>query len=70
VGVGGITAYDVTTGANLASREKGTPYRALYRLPRGAILGISESNPRLHFFSPGLERIADADTPLTVAAVF
>jgi hypothetical protein len=69
-GVGGVAAYDVATGAQVASRGHGAAYTGVYQLPSEVILGIRASSPQLNFFTPSLDPIAAADTPLQVAAVF
>jgi hypothetical protein len=70
MGVGGLSAYDVATGGRIAYRSDDTQYTGIYQLPSRTILATKNSNPRLHFFTQGLNPIANADTALNVAAVF
>jgi hypothetical protein len=67
---GGLSAYDVATGALTASYSDGTTYSGLYQLPAGTLLAVSAANPRLTFFSPALSQIGTADTSLQISAVF
>jgi hypothetical protein len=67
---GGLSAYDVATGALTASYSHGTTYSGLYQLPSGTLLGVSAANPRLAFFSPALSLLGTADTSLQISAVF
>jgi hypothetical protein len=60
----------VATGAQVTSRGHGAAYTGVYQLPSEVILGIRASSPQLNFFTPSLDPIAAADTPLQVAAVF
>jgi hypothetical protein len=67
---GGLSAYDVATGALTASYSHGTTYSGLYQLPaEGTLLAVSAANPRLTFFSPALSPLGTADTSLQIAAV-
>jgi hypothetical protein len=67
---GGLSAYDVATGALTASYSHGTSYSGLYQLPSGTLLAVSAANPRLTFFSPALSQLGTADTSLQISAVF
>jgi hypothetical protein len=67
---GGLSAYDVATGALTASYSQGTTYAGLYQLPAGTLLTVSAANPRLTFFSPALSPLGTADTSLQISAVF
>jgi hypothetical protein len=67
---GGVSAYDVATGALTASYSHGTRYDGVYQLPTGTVLAVSAANPRLTFFSPALSPLGTAETSLQIAAVF
>jgi hypothetical protein len=67
---GGLSAYDVATGALTASYSQGTTYAGLYQLPSGTLLAVSAANPRLTFFSSALSPLGTADTSLQISAVF
>jgi hypothetical protein len=67
---GGVSAYDVATGALTASYSDGATYAGLYQLPSGTLLAVSAANPRLAFFSPALSLLGTADTSLQISAVF
>jgi hypothetical protein len=69
-GIGGVAAYDAATGALVVSRGHGKTYTGVYQLPSGMVLAISNSSPQLSFFTPALDPVAAAHTPLRVAAVF
>jgi hypothetical protein len=67
---GGLSAYDVATGALTTSYSHGVKYAAVYQLPSGTVMAVSAANPRLTFFSPALSPLGTADTSLHVSAVF
>jgi hypothetical protein len=67
---GGISAYDVATGALTASYSQGHQYSGLYQMPSGTLLAVGPTNPRLAFFSSTLSPLGTADTNLHVSAVF
>lgn len=68
---GGVSAYDMDTGALTASYVPGgRQYTGLHVLPDGDVLAVSPAHPRLTFFSPGLSPLGTADTSLQIAAVF
>jgi len=67
---GGISAYDVATGKLAGSYSHGRQYYGLYQLPSGTLLTVSPENPRLEFFSPGLNPLGTVATSLHVSAVF
>jgi hypothetical protein len=67
---GGLSAYDVASGALTASHSEGRQYAGLYRLPSGTLLAVGPESPRLAFFSPTLKPVGTADTSLHVSAVF
>jgi hypothetical protein len=67
---GGLSAYDVATGALTTSYSHGVKYAAVYQLPSGTVMAISTANPRLTFFSPSLSPLGTADTSLAISAVF
>lgn len=69
-GTGGISAYDVATGALTASYSQGRQYAGLYQMPSGTLLAVGATNPRLAFFSSTLSPLGTADTNLHVSAVF
>jgi hypothetical protein len=66
---GGLSAYDVASGALTASYSHGERYVGVYELPSGALLAVGTANPRLTFFSPELTPLGTAETSLHVAAV-
>jgi hypothetical protein len=70
VKAGGLSAYDVATGALTASYSHGTAYSGLHQLPAGTLLAVSAANPRLTFFSPALSPLGTAHTSLQISAVF
>jgi hypothetical protein len=67
---GGLSAYDVASGALTASHSEGRQYAGLYQLPSGTLLAVGPESPRLAFFSPTLKPVGTADTSLHVSAVF
>jgi hypothetical protein len=67
---GGLSAYDVATGALTASYSHGARYYGVYQLPTGTLLAVSPANPRLTFFSPALSPLGTADTSLQISAAF
>lgn len=68
---GGVSAYDMSTGALTASYvQGGRQYTGLHVLPDGSVLAVSPVHPRLTFFSPALSPLGTADTSLQIAAVF
>jgi hypothetical protein len=67
---GGLSAYDVATGALIASYSHGIRYSGLHQLPTGTLLAVSAANPRLTFFSPSLSLLGTTDTSLQISAVF
>jgi hypothetical protein len=68
-GTGGISAYDIATGALTASRAAGTHYTGLYQLSGGLLLALKPTAPKLVFFTPDLEPYGTANTDLYVSAV-
>ena len=67
---GGLCAYDVGSGKLVGSYSEGRQYAGLYQLPSGTLLAVRADNPRLAFFSSGLNPLGTADTNLYVSAVF
>lgn len=67
---GGVSAYDVSTGKMSGSYSHGRQYYGLYQLSSGVLLTLSPENPRLEFFSPGLNPLGAVATSLHVSAVF
>lgn len=67
---GGVFSYNSADGSRLVSGGEGTPYSAVYQLQSGVIAAIDMSGSQLSFFSPTLEHLTDAQTPLQVAAIF
>jgi hypothetical protein len=67
---GGLSAYDVATGALTASYSEGHQYSGIYQLPSGNLLAVSAANPRLAYFSPALRPLGTANTSLQISAVF
>jgi hypothetical protein len=67
---GGLSAYDVATGALTASYSHGVRYDGVYQLPTGTVLAVTAANPRLAFFSPELSPLGTAETNLQISAVF
>lgn len=69
--IGGVTAYDMSTGTLTAAYVEGTrQYAGLSVLPNGNVLAVSPAHPRLTFFSPTLSPLGTVDTNLQIAAVF
>ena len=69
-GAGGLSAYDVASGALAGSYSEGRHYAGLYQLPSGTLLAVAPENPRLAFFSSTLSPLGTADTTLQVSAVY
>lgn len=68
---GGVSAYDLNTGALTASyTQGGRQFAGLSVLPDGNVLAVSPAHPRLAFFSPTLSPLGTADTNLQIAAVY
>lgn len=67
---GGLSAYDVASGALTASYSEGRQYAGLSLLPSGTLLAVGPENPRLAFFSSDLKPIGTVSTSLHVSAVF
>jgi hypothetical protein len=67
---GGLSSYDMATGALVAAYANGTHYTGVYLLPGGELLAVSAANPRLSYFSPELELLGLADTSISIAAVY
>ena len=67
---GGVSAYRVATGELSGSYSHGRQYYGLYQLSSGVLLTLSPENPRLEFFSPGLNPLGSVATSLHVSAVF
>jgi hypothetical protein len=67
---GGLSSYNVATGALMASFSQDQQYAGLYRLPSGTLLAVAAANPRLAFFSPSLSPLGSMDTTLQVSDVF
>lgn len=68
--VGGLSAYDVATGALRASYSRGHHYCGLYQLSSGSLLAVGTDSPRVSFFSSSLRPLGSMDTTLFVADVF
>jgi len=68
---GGVSAYDMSSGAlNASYTQGGLQYGGLSVLPNGNVLAVGPAHPRLTFFSPELSLLGTADTSLQIAAVF
>jgi hypothetical protein len=67
---GGLSAYDVASGALVAAYSQGHQYSGLYLMPSGNLLAVSAANPRLAYFSPALAPLGTASTSLQISAVF
>jgi hypothetical protein len=67
---GGLSGYDVASGALVASYTHGTQYTGVYLLPSGTLLAVGTENPRLSYFSPELEPLATADTSLYISEAY
>lgn len=67
---GGVAAYDVASGTMTGSISDGTTYAGLYLLPSGNLLATAPDNPRLAYFSSGLDSLGTASTSLAIAEVF
>jgi hypothetical protein len=68
--VGGLSAYDVASGALVAAYSQGHQYSGLHLMPSGNLLAVSAANPRLAYFSPTLAPLGTASTSLQISAVF
>ncbi len=67
---GGLSSYDVKSGMLKQAYSHGEQYVFVHALPTGEFVAVSESNPRLNFFSSDLEPIAAVGTDVYVSAVF
>jgi hypothetical protein len=68
--VGGLSCYDVATGALIASYSHGSHYSGVYQLSSGSLLAVSVENPRLTYFSPTLSPLGTTDTSLLISDVY
>jgi hypothetical protein len=67
---GGLSSYDMATGALVASYSDGVQYTGVYQLASGTLLATGTASPRLSFFSPDLSPLGTADAGVSVAGVF
>jgi hypothetical protein len=67
---GGLSSYDVKSGMLKQAYSHGEQYVFVHTLPAGELVAVSESNPRLNFFSSDLEPLAAVPTDIYVSAVF
>jgi hypothetical protein len=68
---GGVSAYDMNSGALTASyTQGGRQFTGLSVLPNGNVLAVGPAHPRLAFFSPTLSLLGSVDTSLQIAAVY
>ncbi len=66
----GLSSYDVKSGTLEHAYSHGEHYVSVHALPTGELVAVSESNPRLNFFSNDLEPLAAVRTDIYVSAVF
>ena len=66
---GGLMAYHTARGTLRAVFGNGSPYVGVYPLPSGAVLAVSATSPRLHFFTGSLAPVGTTDTALNVVEV-
>lgn len=66
---GGISAYDVSSGALVASYSNGADYRALRALSDGSVVAVSTKNPKVTVFDPSLKPVSQFTTATYVADV-
>jgi hypothetical protein len=67
---GGLSSYDVKSGVLKRAYSHSEHYVSVHALPTGELVAVSESNPRLNFFSNDLEPLAAVRTDVYVSAVF
>ncbi|MBS2963217.1 hypothetical protein KGA66_09180 [Actinocrinis puniceicyclus] len=69
---GGLSAYDLSTGALVAAYGDGSHYSGVYRLPSGTVLGVAgaETGSRLGFLTADLSLLGTVGTDMYVAEVF
>ena len=67
---GGLSSYDVASGALVASYTHGAQYTGVYLLSSGTLLAVGAENPRLSYFSPELEPLATASTSLYISEAY
>jgi hypothetical protein len=69
-GTGGLSSYDMATGAMIASYAHGVHYTGVYQLASGTLLATGARSPRLSFFSPDLNLLGTADAGISIAEVY
>jgi len=70
-GTGGLNAYSLADGALTASYSHGETYTGVYQLSSGTLLALTPGTQTgLSFFTPQLDPVATAATPVLVAAVY
>jgi hypothetical protein len=68
---GGLNAYSLANGALTASYSHGETYTGVYRLSTGTLLALTPgAQTGLSFFTPQLDLLTTAVTPVLVAAVY
>jgi len=66
---GGVSAYEMSTGALKGTYGQGEQYIGIYVLPNDTVLALRTTSPRLTFLNPMLAPIGTADTDLNVVSV-
>lgn len=67
--IGGLAAYETTTGRLEESYTGDQQYSGLQLLPSGNLVAVATQSPKLNFFSPALELIGSLDTDLDIAEI-
>ena len=67
---GGLAAYDVSSGALIASQANGVPYSGVRALANGCVLALSPATPQLAFFNSELGSLGTAAADLSIAEVY
>jgi hypothetical protein len=67
---GGLAAYDVASGALVASYSDKQPYNSVTVLPSGTLLAAPVAGSRLNFFGPSLKPLGAVPCDITVTAVY
>jgi hypothetical protein len=70
--VGGLSAYDLSSGKLVATYGDGSHYAGVYQLPSGSVLGVvgEPTGSRLGFFTADLSLLGVSSTDMFVAEVF
>jgi hypothetical protein len=69
---GGLSSYDLATGALLSSLRDGAQYSGVHALPGGSLLALDAggSTSQLSFFDPSLNLLGTSATTMHVAEVY